>query len=152
MELTIRPATAQNRAALAALAASPAQAGFIEPVRDCLAEADALALWRPVGIYDGETAIGFAMYGLFADEGAHGRVWLDRFLIDHCHQGRGYGAAALRLLLGRLQAEYGVRDIFLSLYDENLAARALYEKHGFVQTDERDQNGEHVMVRRALSR
>ena len=73
------------------------------------------------------------------------RVWLDRLLVDRAYQGRGYGRAFLGLLLEQLFAEYRCDSIYLSLFDDNRQALALYESFGFVSTGERDTGGEAVM-------
>ena len=93
--------------------------------------------------------MGFAMYGFFPMYKPAGRVWLDRLLIGAAHQGRGYGGAALGLLLARLRAEYGNRDVYLSVVAGNEAAARLYASFGFVRTGEKDVGGEEVYVRRA---
>lgn len=51
MKLRFEPVTAANRAQALALAVHPAQAGFVESVEECLAQADAERGWRPVLIY-----------------------------------------------------------------------------------------------------
>lgn len=117
-ELCLLPVTAENHAALCALRVSKEQEDFVETVLDCLREAAEQPLWRPFGIYAGEMPFGFAMAGFFPEEGAHGRTWLDRLLIDRRFQGKGYGRAALRL----------------------------YESEGFQLTGEVDKNGEQIMV------
>lgn len=118
------------------------QEGLIETTAECLREADGEESWRPVGIYDGETPVGFAMYGYFPQDG---RLWLDRLLIDARHQGRGYGKRALRLLIGRLFEEYDIDRITLSVYPQNTMAKALYERHGFRLTGALDKLGELIM-------
>ena len=118
----------------------------MESVAQCLAEAAELDWWRPVGIYDGDTAVGFAMYGLFIDEEPGGRVWLDRLLIDARFQGRGYGSAALSGLLARIRDEYHPQRVYLSVVKGNSAATALYRKFGFRFNGEKDIHGEDVMV------
>ena len=128
---------------------APGQEGMVEPVAQCLQEADNRADWRPVGIYDGELLVGFAMYGFFFPEyPPNGRVWLDRLLIDGTQQGKGYGREALAALLQRLQREYGERaeEIYLSVYENNPRAIHLYQQFGFAFNGERDLKGEHVMV------
>lgn len=65
MYLTIHPVTEQNREEILSLKVKHGQEHFIETTAQCLTEADKLSVWRPVGIYDKETLIGFAMYGLF---------------------------------------------------------------------------------------
>ena len=90
-----------------ALQLLPHQQGYIETVAQCLSEAKRYRVWRPVGIYDEHTLIGFAMYGFFFWEYLpKGRLWLDRFLIDYHYQGKGYGKTALQKLLDRLEQEY----------------------------------------------
>ena len=64
---------------------------------------------------------------------------------DRAYQGRGYGRAFLGLLLERLFAEYRCDSIYLSLFDDNRQALALYKSFGFVSTGERDTGGEAVM-------
>ena len=66
----------ENRKEIEALTVFSEQASFIESVKDCLQEADELELWRPVGIYDGNTLVGFSMYGYFP-EPAPGQLWRD---------------------------------------------------------------------------
>lgn len=146
MELRFVPVDEKNRKQVTALRVAKGQEGFIETVEDCLKEADALPCWRPVGIYDGESLVGFAMYCQWNEEPDE-RVWLDRFLIAGDRQGRGYGRAALALLLERLRREYGRRKIYLSVIPGNEAAERLYREFGFQYNGELDVHGERVMER-----
>ena len=102
MNLHIKPISAENKKEALQLNVKTEQSSFIEPVSQCIQEAEQLDLWNPVAIYHGTDMIGFAMYGFFPYEDTHGRVWLDRFLIDNRYQGKGYGKAALKLLITRL--------------------------------------------------
>lgn len=102
----------ENRKEVEGLTVFSEQAGFIESVNECLQEADELELWRPVGIYDSDTLIGFAMYGYFP-EPTPGQLWLDRLLIDKKYQGKGYGKQAVFSLLDRLHAEYQSDTVYL---------------------------------------
>ena len=61
-QLHFKSVNAENRREVEGLTVFSEQAGFIESVSECLREADELELWRPVGIYDSDTLIGFAMY------------------------------------------------------------------------------------------
>ena len=103
MQCTIVPVTADNQTELAALHVSAGQEGFIETVEECLSEARSRSVWRPVGIYADGVPVGFAMYGYWP-KGR--RAWLDRLLIDGRYQHRGYGRAAVALLLDRIRREY----------------------------------------------
>lgn len=146
MNLTIKNIDEKNYEEITSLKVCKEQASYIETVDECLEESKEFSLWRPVGIYDGDKAIGFAMYGSFKNEGKSGRVWLDRFMISHENQGKGYGEAGARLLIDRLHKEYGYNKVYLSVYDNNKGAIALYNKLGFEFNGEFDINGEKVMV------
>lgn len=136
--------TDENREEIERLSVFPEQAGFIESVKECLEEADELTLWRPVGIYDGSTLIGFSMYGYFT-EPAPGQLWLDRLLIDQKYQGKGYGKQAMFALLDRLHTEYPCNTVYLSVYENNPHAIRLYQQIGFRFNGAFDTKGEHIM-------
>ena len=146
MDIQLIPITGQNRSFALSLHVMPKQNGMVETVAECLAEANALSLWRPILIVVDGTAVGFAMYGLWQEEGDHGRVWLDRFFIDEHHQGKGYAKPVLSALLNHIAHEYGCDAIYLSVYGDNLPAIRLYEHFGFAFNGEFDLKGERVMV------
>lgn len=146
MNLIIKKVNENNYKEIVKLKVANGQENYIETVELCLEEAKEYSIWRPVGIYDKEKAIGFAMYGLFLDEGDNGRVWLDRFLISAENQGIGYGKAAVKILINHLYKEYGYDEIYLSVYEDNKNAINLYKGLGFKFNEEDDVNGEKVMV------
>ena len=146
MKLQLIPVTPQNEAEILQLKPASHQTGFIESVADCLAEAKTYRGWRPVGIYAEKNLIGFAMYGFFWEKLPWGRVWLDRFLIDQTQQGKGYGKAALQLLIQHLRKKYHRKKIYLSVVKENQIATKLYLDFGFQFTGTLDINGEKIMV------
>ncbi len=134
----------ENRKEVEGLTVFSEQAGFIESVSECLQEADELELWRPVGIYDNDILIGFAMYGYFP-EPVPGQLWLDRLLIDKKYQGKGYGKQSVLLLLERLHTEYQSDTVYLSVYENNPHAIKLYQQIGFQFNGKYDSKGEHIM-------
>lgn len=144
MDLKIIELSEENREELLALQVFEHQKNMIETVGECIEESLEYSFWRPVGIYDGDTAVGFAMYGKIDAE--NGRVWLDRLLIDKNYQGMGYGKLALKQLVKRLFELYGCESIYLSVYDDNHIAKSIYERFGFIKNGERDFKGEAVMV------
>ena len=75
--LSLKPVTGKNRRAAEKLEVFPHQTGFIESVADCMKEADQLAAWHPMCIYDNDTMIGFTMYGMI-QEPAYARLWFCR--------------------------------------------------------------------------
>ena len=146
MKIRLEPVTVASRAAVERLETAPGQEGFVESVAECLAEADRRRCWRPVGVYDGDALIGFAMYGFFWEYLPFGRLWLDRLLIDRRYQGKGYGRLAVEGLLSNLWREYGKKKVYLSVFAENQQAIELYRSLGFRFNGQHDIHGEDVMV------
>ncbi|OWA37792.1 spermidine acetyltransferase [Saccharibacillus sp. O16] len=146
MKTEIKRVSSANLQAVLDLRVAPNQSSYIESTARCLEDARECSFYVPAALYAEGELVGFAMYGFFPGEAQEGRVWLDRFLIDARHQGRGLGRIMLAALLDLLRENYGLSDIYLSLYDTNKAALSLYRKFGFVFNGETDINGEKVMV------
>ena len=145
MDLKIVPVTKENRAAAERLSVAENQKNFIETVAECLREADEIPDWEPVVILDGETMVGFSMYGYMRME-KDPRLWFDRLLIDKRYQHRGCGRKTVEVMLERMEKEFPGKDIYTSAYEDNLTAISLYQSFGFRINGERDINGEKVMV------
>lgn len=147
MNLEIHDVTATNYREILGLKVAQSQKDYIETPYECLEDSLEWQEFKPVGLYANEELVGFAMYGFFKGEGPHGRLWIDRLLIDEQFQGRGLGTDFMKKLIETVIQEYGEQPIFLSVYPENQGAVRLYEKLGFKFIEERDVNGEHIMVR-----
>ena len=102
------------------------------------------------GIYDGDTAVGFAMIGHHSEEYEgmaevyRHSYYLWRFMIDQRYQGKGLGRDALKLLLDYvLTFPDGKEDTWSTSYDGvNEAAKHLYSSFGFTPNGEKDSNYE----------
>ena len=145
MNLRIIPVTNDIRKEAEQLTAAKGQDHFVESVKESMREADEIADWEPVCIYDGDTMIGFAMYGYMKNE-KQPRVWFDRLLIDAHYQRRGYGRKTVEMMLERIQQEFPDKDIYISAYEDNPVAISLYQSFGFHMNGELDINGEKIMV------
>lgn len=86
-----------------------------------------------MGIYDGETMVGFLMYSFDNDAN---KWWMDRLMMDKQHQGKGYGRKVIRLLIDLLKKEKGNIKLYTSFEPENAVADKLYESIGFRKTGE----------------
>ena len=84
---------------------------------------------------DGELAVGFVFFGYWREED---RYMLCRYMIDVKHQGKGYGTAFLPLAVELIRSQYGCRDVYTSVHDDNTHAVHLYRKFGFVPTAQMD--------------
>lgn len=101
----------------------------------------------PFGIYDGDVPVGFCMVGFGVDDDwpdppaiARGSYNLWRLMIDRRYQGRGYGRAAMGLILDFIRSMPcgKAETCWLSYEPENTAAKALYASFGFMETGEMD--------------
>ncbi len=77
--------------------------------------------------------IGFAMYGLCEEENIYE---ICRLMIDRRYQSKGYGKQAMVLILEEMQKQFQCKEIYLSVALDNIMAKGLYEKAGFVTTGE----------------
>lgn len=85
-------------------------------------------------LMDGETAVGFVFYGHWPEE----QYMLCRDMIDVKHQKKGYGKAFLPMVVEQIRSQFGCKDVYTSVDDENLHALHLYTSFGFERTDKMD--------------
>ena len=115
------------------LSVSENQKSFIASNEFSMAQAKALPECIPLAIYNDDEPVGFSMYCMDFDEKEY---WIYRFMIDKSHQGKGYGSAALKLILSEIKKDKSRDKVYLSFAPENEAAKRLYEGFGFI-TDNR---------------
>ncbi|HEY7021731.1 MAG TPA: GNAT family N-acetyltransferase [Ktedonobacterales bacterium] len=133
MTMTLREITRENWLQCVRLKVAPEQEPFVAPNGVSLAQSKYEPEWIPLALYDGGEMVGFVMYGVYPEEGKH---WILRVMVDHRYQGKGYGRAAMRLLLERLRAIPGCDEVAISYEPENDVARRLYASCGFRETGE----------------
>jgi diamine N-acetyltransferase len=92
----------------------------------------------PLGIYDGETMVGFAMYedNKSPETKERDAYFICRLMIGAEQQGKGYGRAAMLQLLEKISVEPDCKQIGISYVPENEVGRKLYLSLGFVETGE----------------
>ena len=88
--------------------------------------------------------IGFTMFAFDEDyEDPNDRYWLWRFMIDESFQGKGYGTAALQVIIQYFK-DHGANNIRLSTKEANTHALSVYRQAGFRDTGE--MNGEEIVL------
>ena len=124
------------------LSVSEEQRSFVASNTYSLAQAFVQPECVPLALYAENKPVGFAMYCI--DESDR-EYWIYRLMIDQRHQGRGYGRAAMLLLIDRIRSEMDEEQhrIYISFEPENEVAKSLYESLGFVP-DGRVEYGEIV--------
>ena len=128
------------------------QLGFVATNAKSLAQSayDDSGTWYPRGIYDGDTMVGFVMWGkvTFDDN----TVWaIMRLMVDKNQQRKGYGRAAMVAVMEHIKANRdGMDDLYISFVPENEAARVLYTDLGFTDAGFTP-DGSEVLMRYTLT-
>ena len=126
--------TEENWMDVADLSVKESQKNYVAPAigiiargyvyRDCKA--------RIFVIENNGTIVGVALVREFTEEPLG--YDLQQFMIDQRHQGKGYGSAALKLILDELRKEAHYDHVELCVKKDDIEAIQLYEKHGFVDS------------------
>jgi len=99
---------------------------------------------RTFAIYADGKLVGFTMFAFDLEyEDPNDRYWLWRFMIDKNLQSKGYGSAALELIIEYFRNN-GAGYIKLSTKETNTTALSLYRKFGFKENGE--MNGEEIVL------
>ena len=116
------------------LAVSDEQKQYVANSTTILARAYAYrnARSRAYIIYSDDTPIGM---GLYHDEPEFEAYIFSELFIDARYQGKGYGKEATRMVLDAMKADGKYNKVVLCYLEGNEAAKKLYEKFGFVETD-----------------
>lgn len=139
MTVSLRDVTKENWQECVRLTLAPEQEHFVSSNAYSLAESKFMPTFVPQAIYSRddasgtETMVGFVMYGYYPDGGPPfgRRHWIFRLMIDRAHQGKGFGRAALRAVLARLEADAACPDVLIGYAPDNAVARKLYLGLGF---------------------
>jgi diamine N-acetyltransferase len=136
--VSLRPLSDSNRADLEALRVSQAQRQYVSSVADSLLEAAEHPAARPIcwGLYDEDTPVGFVMIADEVDGPSYISQYLWKLLIDERHQRRGYGTAALDLVVEYFRNRPGVEVMWTSAGEGEDSPIPFYERYGFERTGE----------------
>jgi diamine N-acetyltransferase len=131
---------------ICALQVAPGQHRFVAPNAVSFAEAhyEPKAWYRAV--YADGQPVGFAMLSIDAEKPEY---YLWRFMIDGGFQGRGYGRAALGLIVEHVRSLPNARELLLSWVPGDGSPEPFYRGLGFVPTGEVD--GGEVVARLELA-
>ena len=132
--LTVVELTADNIEDVLAVEPTPDQLRHVNPVAWYVARSAYEQVWQPVALETAEGQIvGFAEWARDDSDGTYG---LGGIVIDHRHQGRGLGRAALDALVAHVRSQPEPGDVVLTVHADNERARGLYQRYGFVETGE----------------
>lgn len=132
--ITLQPIDEHNVMKAFALDHKPEQRGFVADPAEILAFAYAHRRQRAVcwGIYEARRMVGLALLHDLEEEPAC--YHLMELLVNDPEQGRGYGSAALHLILAHCRREGKFPRVEVCVKQRNAAAIHVYEKAGFRDT------------------
>ena len=93
------------------LSITESQKFFVATNAYSLSQAYAQPECVPLALYDGDTPVGFTMYGLDVEDTEY---WIYRLMIDQRHQSKGYGRQALAMVLERIRQDKAHHRVYLS--------------------------------------
>ena len=116
------------------LQVAESQRKFVSSAPWLLARAYGYREYRPNAfvIYDEQTPVGMGLYYDCPNLEAYN---FSQLFIDERYQGRGYGKESVRLVLDAMKKDGKYRKVVICYVEGNDAARNLYTKFGFVETD-----------------
>jgi len=134
------PIDADNWEEVCDLEVSSEQEGFVAPNWYSIIESTFMDECYPMAIVgDNDSIVGFLMYdwdNSFADKVGDRRLMMSRLMIAEDEQRKGYGGAAILLLIEKLHTDYPNTAIYTSIEPNNENMIRLCEKLGFVKTGE----------------
>lgn len=138
--ISLKPITENNFIDAFNLKLAPGQEEFVShPIRSLAQAYVYREQCQPFGIYSDEKMVGYVMV-IYDYDAPEYDIW--HMMIDQSMQGRGYGSAALDLVLDYIKTKpFGDSNrVALTCNKNNPIAEKLYEKKGFLQTGVEDED------------
>ncbi len=126
----LKPITRENWRDAVRLTVAKDQETFVASNAKSLTEAAYEDYRFPLGIYAGETMVGFVMYG-YEPVGNYKLWYVERLMVGEHQQGNGYGHKAMQMVIDKIKTETDAEGLVISYVPENTIAARLYEKLGF---------------------
>jgi GNAT superfamily N-acetyltransferase len=151
--VTLREITEDDAGSVRALQLAPGQERFVSTVADSLAEAAAHPEGSPWlrAVYADGQPVGFVMLSWDVEPRPpeiNGPWFLWKLLIDHRHQGKGYGREVVRQVVELVRAEGGT-ELLTSHVPGDGGPAGFYARLGFVPRGDLDPDGE-IILRRSV--
>ena len=138
--ITLRAITEENFIDAFNLKLAPGQERFVShPVRSLAQAYVYREQCQPFGIYEGDTMVGYVMV-IYDYDIPEYDIW--HMMIDESYQRRGYGSAALDLVLDYIKTKpFGSSNrVTLTCNKDNIQALILYNSKGFTETGAEDED------------
>lgn len=134
--VALRPLDDANRQAVLALRVAPHQERFVSSVTASLLQATEHPAARalPRAVYADDVPVGFVVVCDEVDHPDYTPRYLWKLLIDARHQRRGYGTAAVDLVVEHFRGRPGADALSTSAREGKGSPLPFYERYGFERT------------------
>jgi GNAT superfamily N-acetyltransferase len=152
--ITLREISEVNARSVVALRCTSDQERFVSSVAESLAEAADYPHAKPWfrAVYADGRPVGFVMLSWDVEPQPPeiiGPWFLWKLLIDHRHQGKGYGREVVQQVVELVRGQ-GATELFTSYVPGDGGPAGFYARLGFVPTGDTDPNGE-IILRRSVA-
>jgi len=133
-KIYLKPIDKSNWEEAIRLSVKEEQQTFIASNLYSIAEVQFLDNFYAKGIYLDNKMIGFTMFGIDPDDNNY---WIYRLMIDEEFQGKGLGKQAIHQVIEEIRRNNtaNVSLIMIGYDPENLTAKFVYKKVGFIETE-----------------
>lgn len=131
--LTLREVTAETVRSICDLQVHESQRGFVASNAVSIAQAYFCPQAWFRAVYFADTPVGFVM---MYEDAEKPEYYLWRFMIDKDHQGKGYGKAAMQLIIDDVRHRENASELALSCDPGESGPENFYRRLGFSPTGE----------------
>ncbi len=141
LTVTLKELNAKSANEIMKLSVTQAQMNFVANNTRSIAQAYFEKYHWMRGIYADDEPVGFIMLYDNPDEPTY---FLWRLMVDHHHQGKGYGQTAVQHLIQYVKTRPNAKELLVSYVPGEGSPQYFYEKLGFKDTN-KEEDGEKVL-------
>ena len=141
MSISLKDVTKDNWQDMIDLEITKEQESFVALPSEAIAASKFYEYYVNRGIYLGDEAVGFLQYYPNYRDGKPKEIFIDQFLIDVHHQGKGLGTKAIELALNEIKELKGFSSVSICYVEGHDIMKCFFERFGFrvVEQDEFDE-------------
>ena len=144
MAINLRDITKDNWVDMIELTITKAQEDYVALNSESIAASKFYPDYVNRGVYLADKPVGFIQYYPNHEEGKPNEIYIDQLMIDVNEQGKGYGKAAVALVIDEIKQLKGINRISICYVEGHDVMKGFFEAFGF-QKVEQDEFDETIM-------
>ena len=130
MNINLREVTKDNWLDIIELEITREQENYVALNAESIAASKFYDYYVNKGIYLADKAVGFLQYYPNYDDGKPNEIFIDQFMIDVQHQGKGYGTKAIALVLEEIKQLPGFDTISICYVEGHDVMKGFFKRFG----------------------